>query len=161
MRYLNAGDMYNPQTLEFIRNADGIIFLGTDITETQLPEIEQLFGYLGSTPVVVVDSSLLANRADCVTNDCYGGAKAAAEYLLQTGHRHIGYVRAKQRIRNLCERERGIQGRTGPRRECLWPPPLKWTSLPEGAFQDFDARIKQQPFLPDALFAENDILLPP
>ena len=48
VRYLNAGDMYNPQTLEFIRNADGIIFLGTDITATQLPEIEQLFGYLGA-----------------------------------------------------------------------------------------------------------------
>ena len=157
VRYLNAGDMYNPQTLEFIRNADGIIFLWTDITETQLPEIEQLFGYLGSTPVVVVDSSLLANRADCVTNDCYGGAKAAAEYLLQTGHRHIGYVRAKQRIRNLCERERGIQDALD-RAGMSLAATIEVDVSSEGAFQDFDAWIKQQPLLPDALFAENDIL---
>lgn len=157
VRYLNAGDMYNPQTLEFIRNADGIIFLGTDITETRLPEIEQLFGYLGSTPVVVVDSSLLASRVDCVINDSYGGAKSAAEYLLQTGHRRIGYVRAKQRIRNLCERERGIRDALD-RAGFPLAATIEVDVSSEGAFQDFDAWIKQLPDLPDALFAENDIL---
>ena len=34
VRYLNAGDMYSPQTLDVIRNAGGIIFLRTDITES-------------------------------------------------------------------------------------------------------------------------------
>ena len=157
VRYLNAGDMYNPQTLEFIRNADGLIFLGTDITEAQLPELEQLFGYLGATPVVVVDSSLLSNRADCVTNDCFGGAKAAAEYLLQTGHRQIGYVKAKQRIRNLDERELGV--RSALERSGLQiADTIEVDVSSEGAFQDFDAWIKGDPPLPEALFAENDIL---
>lgn len=157
VRYLNAGDMYNRQTLDFIRNADGIIFLGTDITEVQLPEIEQLFESLGNTPVVVVDSKLLSNRVDCVINDCYGGAKAAADYLLQSGHKRIGYVCAKQRIRNLDERRKGVQAaldRAGLSLDTV----IEVDISSEGAFQDFDAWLKGNPVLPEALFAENDII---
>ncbi|MCC2258875.1 LacI family DNA-binding transcriptional regulator [Intestinimonas aquisgranensis] len=157
VRYLNAGDMYNPQTLDFIRNADGVIFLGTDITETQLPELEQLFESLGDTPVVVVDSTVLANRVDCVVNDCFGGARAAAELLLRTGHRRIGYVKAKQRIRNLDERERGVRAALA-QADLPLSAVIEVDISSEGAFQDFDAWIKANPDLPDGLFAENDVL---
>ena len=157
VRYLNAGDMYNPQTLEFIRNADGVIFLGTDITEAQLPELEQLFEVLGNTPVVVVDSVELSNRADCVVNDCFGGAKAAAELLIRTGHSRIGYVKAKQRIRNLDERERGVHAALD-QADLSMSAVIEVDISSEGAFQDFDSWIKGKPELPDGLFAENDIL---
>lgn len=157
VRYLNAGDMYNPQTLDFIRNADGVIFLGTDITETQLPELEQLFESLGDTPVVVVDSTVLANRADCVVNDCFGGARAAAELLLRTGHRRIGYVKAKQRIRNLDERERGVRAALA-QADLPLSAVIEVDISSEGAFQDFDAWIKANPDLPNGVFAENDVL---
>lgn len=157
VRYLNAGDMYNPQTLEFIRNADGVIFLGTDITEAQLPELEQLFEVLGNTPVVVVDSAELSNRADCVVNDCFGGAKSAAELLIRTGHSRIGYVKAKQRIRNLDERERGVHAALDQAGLSL-AAVIEVDISSEGAFQDFDTWIKSKPELPDGLFAENDIL---
>lgn len=157
VRYLNAGDMYNRQTLEIFRNAAGIIFLGTDIVEDRLPEIEQLFESMDNTPIVVVDSFLLDNRVDCVGNDSFGGAKSAAEYLIQTGHRHIGYVRAKQRIRNLMDRQNGVQAaldRAGLSLDVL----VDVDVSSEGAFQDFNAWIKGHPSLPDAIFAENDIL---
>ena len=157
VRYLNAGDMYNPQTLEFIRNADGVIFLGTDITEAQLPEVEQLFEVLGNTPVVVVDSAELSNRADCVINDCFGGAKSAAELLIRTGHTRIGYVKAKQRIRNLDERERGVHAALA-QADLSLSAVIEVDISSEGAFQDFDTWIKGNPDLPDGLFAENDIL---
>lgn len=157
VRYLNAGDMYNPQTLEFIRNADGVIFLGTDITEAQLPELEQLFEVLGNTPVVVVDSAELSNRADCVINDCFGGAKSAAELLIRTGHTRIGYVKAKQRIRNLDERERGVHAALA-QTDLSLSAVIEVDISSEGAFQDFDTWIKGNPDLPDGLFAENDIL---
>lgn len=157
VRYLNAGDMYNPQTLEFIRNADGVIFLGTDITEAQLPELEQLFEVLDNTPVVVVDSAELSNRADCVVNDCFGGAKSAAELLIRTGHSRIGYVKAKQRIRNLDERERGVHAALTQAGMSL-AAVIEVDISSEGAFQDFDTWIKGKPELPNGLFAENDIL---
>ena len=157
VRYLNAGDLYNPQALEFIRQVDGVVFLGTDVTEAQLPELEQFFGALGDTPVVVVDSAALANRVDCVINDCFGGARAAAELLLRTGHRRIGYVKAKQRIRNLDERERGVRAALDQAGLPL-AATIEVDISSEGAFQDFDAWFKSGPPLPDALFADNDVI---
>ena len=157
VRYLNAGDLYNPQALEFIRQVDGVVFLGTDVTEAQLPELEQVFGALGDTPVVVVDSAALANRVDCVINDCFGGARAAAELLLRTGHRRIGYVKAKQRIRNLDERERGVRAALDQAGLPL-AATIEVDISSEGAFQDFDAWFKSGPPLPDALFADNDVI---
>ena len=157
VRYHHIGDLYNPQTLEMIRKADGIIFLGTDITHTQLPEIEQFLHCLDKTPVVIVDNLLLAGRVDCVGNDSYGGAKSAGEYLLKAGHRSIGYVRAKPRIRNLIERELGIRAALKDAgKELSVVVDVDISS--EGAFQDFDAWIKQSPELPESLFAENDII---
>lgn len=157
VRYLNAGDLYNPQSLDFFRDAGGVIFLGTDITKNQLPELERFFASLGGTPVVVVDSSLLSGRVDCVTNDCYGGAKAAVDFLLSTGHRRLGYVRARQRIRNFEERERGVYA-------ALVGAGISLSAVidvdisSEGAFQDFDAWIKGKSTLPDGLFADNDVI---
>ena len=157
VRYLNAGDMFNPQILESIRNADGIIFLGTDISQKQMPELERLFDSLGSTPVVVVDSSALASRVDCVVNDCYTGAKEATEYLLKTGHRRIAYAKARQRIPNFNDRERGV-------RVAMEQAGLQLAAVidvdisSEGAFQDFDSWIKTMPCLPDGLFADNDVI---
>ena len=157
VRYLAAGDIYNRQTLEALRNVDGIIFLGTDITEPKLPELEQLFESLENTPVVVVDSFLLANRVDCVGNDCFGGARSAVEHLIKTGHRRIGYVKAKQRIRNFDEREDGIHAALSQAGlELALAVEVGVSS--EDAFQDFDAWVKQGLPLPDAIFAENDIL---
>ena len=157
VRYLNAGDIYNPKALEFIRKADGVIFLGTDITLAQLPEIQQLFDALGHVPVVVVDSSLLADRADCVVNDSFGGGRTAAEYLIRSGHRRIGYIRSKQRIPNFQEREQGVLAALAHAGISL-SAVIDVDVSSEGAFQDFDAWIKQDPPLPEALFAENDIL---
>ena len=157
VRYLAAGDMYNRQTLEALRNVDGIIFLGTDITEPKLPEVEQLLESLENTPVVVVDNFLLSSRVDCVGNDCYGGARSAAEHLIKTGHRRIGYIKAKQRIRNFDERQEGNHAALAQAGLEL-AVAVEVAVSSEGAFQDFDAWIKQGHPLPDALFAENDIL---
>lgn len=157
VRYHHIGDLYNPQTLNLIRKADGIIFLGTDITSAQLPEIEQFLQCLETTPVVVADNFLLSSQVDCVGNDCFGGAKSAAEHLIKTGHKRIGYVRAKPRVQNFLEREHGIMAalkEAGYRLAVTVDADIS----SEGAFQDFDAWIKQNPELPDGLFAENDIL---
>lgn len=157
VRYLSAEKILTPQAWDIFRNVDGVILLGTDIADAQLPDITQLLGFLGSTPMVVVDSPLLRHRADCVTNDCYGGAQSAIEYLLQLGHRRIGYVKAKQRIYNLDERERGA--RAALKQASLSPEQIIEVDISsEGAFQDFDAWLKTEPALPEALLAENDIM---
>lgn len=157
VRYLNAGEIYNRQTLEFIRQAAGVIFLGTDLTPSQLPEINQFFALLDDCPVVVVDSFLLQNRVDSIGNDSVGGAKLAAQYLLKTGHSRLGYVKAKQRILNLNQREQGVLSAL---EEAGGEPPvyIHVDISAEGAFRDFDSWLATHPQLPDGLFVENDIL---
>lgn len=157
VRYHHIGDLYDPQTLAQFRKADGIVFLGTDITKAQLPEIEQFLQCLDDIPVVVVDNFHLSGRVDCVGIDGYGGAKAAGEHLLRTGHQRIGYVRVRSRLRIFCERERGIRAALEEAGQTLCAV-VDVDISSEGAFQAFDAWIKQKPALPDALFAENDIV---
>lgn len=157
VRYLNAGDMYNAQTMEFIRQAAGVVFLGTDLTPSQLPEMEQFFSHLDNCPVVIVDSFLLKNRVDCIGNDSFGGAKAAAGHLLQAGHRHLGYVKAKQRILNFHHREQGICAALADAGEAP-PISIDVDISSDGAFRDFDSWLNTHPKLPDALFVENDII---
>ncbi len=157
VRYHHIGDLYDHQTLNTIRKADGIVFLGTDITKAQLPEIEQFLQSLDTIPVVVVDNFHLSGRVDCVGIDGYGGAKSAGEYLLRTGHKRIGYVRTRSRLRIFAERERGFRAaleEAGTELAAVVDVDIS----SEGAFQAFDAWVKQKPHLPDGLFAENDII---
>lgn len=157
VRYFHIGELYNPQTLRLIRKTDGIIFLGTDITHAQLPEIDQFFRCLDNTPVVVVDNFLLSGVVDCVGNDAMGGAKSAVDYLLKTGHKKIGYVRALPRIQNFLEREHGVQAalsEAGLDLACT----INVDISSEGAFRDFEAWLSRSPELPEALYAENDIV---
>lgn len=157
VRYLNAGDIYNRQSLEFIRQAAGVVFLGTDLTRNQMPEMEFFFSQLDNCPVVIVDNFLLCDRVDCIGNDSLGGARSAGEYLIQQGHRRIGYVKGKQRILNFHDREQGIR----------WA--LKEAGLElaatvevdvssEGAFRDFDKWLGEAKELPQGLYVENDII---
>lgn len=157
VRYLNAGDISNRQTMEFIRQAAGVVFLGTDLTPSQLPQMEEFFSHLDNCPVVIVDSFLLCDRVDCIGNNSFGGAQAATEYLLQTGHKRIGYVKAKQRILNFHHREQGLLAALSKAGGST-PICIDVDISSEGAFRDFDAWLSTHPELPDALFIENDIL---
>lgn len=157
LRYLNAGDMYNRQTLEFIRQAAGVVFLGTDLAEGQLSEMEQFLAQLDNCPVVVVDSFVLAGRVDSIGNDSYGGARMAVEHLLQCGHRQIGYVRARQRIRNFREREQGLLCAL-QEAELDLAQTIQVDISSEGAFRDFEDWLVNNPRPPEALYVENDIL---
>jgi len=157
VRYLTAKDVYAPQNLDFIRQADGILLLGTDITAAQLSKIELFLQAMDDIPVVIIDNILLANRVDCIVNDCFGGARAAVEHFIKTGHQKIGYIRANHRLHNFQERERGILAALEESGRQL-AVAIDVDISSEGAFQDFDAWIKKHTDLPDAFFAENDII---
>ncbi len=157
VRYLNAGDIYNRQSVEFIRQAAGVVFLGTDLTPNQMQEMEYFFAQLDNCPVVIVDNFLLSDRVDCIGNDSFGGAKMAGEYLLRQGHKRIGYVKGRQRILNFHDREQGI--RTAVHNEGLeLAAAIEVDVSSEGAFRDFDKWLEEHRELPQALYVENDII---
>lgn len=157
LRYLSAGDVHNRQIMNFVHQAAGVIFLGTDLTEQQLPAMEQFWTQFDNCPVVIVDSLLLAGRVDSVGNDSFGGARAAVRHLVEQGCKSVGYVKSKQRIPNLNDRQRGV---TAALQEAGLPPAVQ---IPvdisaEGALADFESWLEQGQRLPDGLFVDNDIL---
>lgn len=155
VRYLNTGDMYNRQMLELIRRSAGVIFLGTDLTEQQMPEMEFFLSYLDECPVVIVDSLVMAGRLDSVGNDSFHGARSAVKHLTDRGCRKIGYVKAKQRIPNFEDRQRGAQmalQEAGMDFACQIPVDIST----EGAAVDFETWLEKGNDLPDGLLIDND-----
>lgn len=157
IRYLSAEKSFESQAAEILPNVDGIVLLGTDITAGRVPQLAAFLRAAGSIPVVVVDNFLLCSLADCVGNDGYTGAKQAIGYLLERGLRRIGYLRSRQRILNFDEREAGIRAALREAGlELCDVVDLRISS--EGAFADFSKWLDQGQPLPDALFAENDVV---
>lgn len=157
IRYLRADGPLEAQAADILPSVDGIILLGTDITDACVPQLEKFLHAVDGVPVVVADSFLLSSRTDCVGSDGFAGAKQAAEYLLSRGNRSIGYLRSNQRIQNFDEREAGL--RAALRQAGLEPASVIDLRIsPEGAFADFSAWLDSGKPLPDALFAENDIV---
>lgn len=91
------------KNIEKIQPSDAIILLGTDLPETIVQKINELH-----PNVIIIDTCFYQLNNNFISINNYQGAYQATEYLLKNGHRHIGYVKARQRIRNFKERHRGF-----------------------------------------------------
>ena len=110
--------------------------------------------------MVIVDNFIFSAYVDCVGNDNLYGAKSAISYLIDRGHRRIGYLRANQRITNFDDREAGIRMAIA---EHLGNGPQVLETIgvsvsAEGAYRDVCRWLERTSHLPDALFGENDVI---
>ena len=157
IRYYNADEPYELKTSGIFDEVDGIILLGTDITENRAKDMNAFLDVAGTMPMVIVDNFMFADRVDCVGNDNFGGAQSAVLYLLSRGCRRIGYLRSRQRIKNFDEREAGIKA-------ALSKHGLELATVidvgvsSEGAFYDLGQWLDTGAELPEAFFAENDVV---
>ncbi|MCR4752105.1 MAG: LacI family transcriptional regulator [Eubacterium sp.] len=145
---------------ELQSGVDGIIFFGTEFDEdsplcSELVRIDREI-----CPVTVLDTRLRNTPLDCFTNDNFGGACSAVEYLLAAGHRRIGYFTSSMRAaRNFDERSAGVTSAIAacPGAE-LVSVPMRFST--KEAHDAVCAWAKDQPAdtLPTAFFADSDIL---
>ncbi|MCI8524644.1 MAG: LacI family transcriptional regulator [Oscillospiraceae bacterium] len=161
IRHYDADCGFEEQVCDILGDISGMIVLGTDMT---LSRRAALGPFLGETelpfPIVIIDNFTFSAYLDCVGNDNLYGAKSAISHLIDLGHRRIGYLRAQQRITNFDDREHGIKmallEHTGPD-----APPLEIIPVDiaaDKAFADVSAWLRGCTSLPDALFAENDVV---
>ncbi len=109
LHYIYESKPIGEQLKAVTRDTNGIVLLGTDITQEKRNIFaEHLGGYI-NIPIVVVDNFLFAAYVDCVGNDNMFGSKAAVSHLIKSGHKNIGYLRSKQRITNFEDREVGVK----------------------------------------------------
>ena len=156
--YINAGEAALRDQLEkVLPDTDGILFLGTDITEKSRTEINAVFAEHPEIPLIVLDSVEPIAGADYVCNDNFGGARMATEHLIQRGCRRIGYFRSSFRNQNYIDRQEGVACAlqdAGLDLFCMMNTDVSF----DGAYKSTVDFLNNTSELPDGVFAENDVV---
>ena len=133
----------------------GIILLGTEMTQRDY----DLFAH-SPVPLVLVDGQSDNHFFESILFSNEGSAYRAVRHLVRNGHRQIGYLAGKLRIRNFPLRERGYEralAEVGIRPNPKFRVSLG-TDKMESAYHDMLAWLETKPEMPTAFFAENDAL---
>jgi LacI family transcriptional regulator len=108
---LSDETLSRPENFRFVRQRriDGMILAGPDIPADFIMAMVQKH-----VPVVLVDNRMTYSAVDCVNSDDKNGARTAAGYLLELGHRNVGIICGPQEWASNARRVNGyahvIQG---------------------------------------------------
>lgn len=138
------------QEIESHQQSDVIILLGTDLPESVIKKINHLHD-----KVVIIDTCYFNMKNDFISINNYLGAYQATEYLIHNGHKKIGYVKGKQRIKNFKERHRGFDDAL--KKNGLLTTDIPTLIFPASSISTYPNAINNRE-LPTAFFCENDTL---
>jgi len=132
----------------------GVIFLGTELLENDIDIYRSakcpflLFDYF--EPDMLFDGVLI-NNAD--------SARVATNYLIDKGHRRIGYLRGDLRIKAFRSRAVGYaRAMSNHGLEVDHKYTFTLDTQMEGAYENMKKALKRGPELPTAFFADNDMV---
>lgn len=131
-----------------------IILLATELQEEDVEVFNK-----AAAPVIILDSwfdkyefnSVIINNTDSI--------KRMISYLAENGHKEIGYLKSSIMIRNFKHRYYGYE--RGMKEHGLAINPRYCTALNptlEGAYKDMQLYLQENPELPTAYVADNDII---
>lgn len=135
-------------------SSSAVVLLGTEMAEEDYdlfkgPEV----------PLVVVDGWSDHHFLDCIVTSNENSAFRGVRYLIEMGHREIGYIAGSYRIKNFPLRERGY--RRAMREANLPVNPafrVEVGTVVNSAYESMCAWLATNPVLPTAFFVENDIM---
>jgi DNA-binding LacI/PurR family transcriptional regulator len=142
------------EVLEKEHISGGIILLGTNLTAEEVDVVARF-----QPNLVILDALLELLNVNSIVMNNIMGAYTAASYLLNLGHRHIGYVQSKNRISNFESRKRGFE--TALKEKGLEVNSKDLFTVGdtiENAQKEFREIIASVNSLPTALFCENDYI---
>jgi len=133
---------------------DGIMLLATEMTKEDLKPFKKL-----NIPLLLLDSYFESENLDTVIINNIEGAYKATCYLIELGHRDIGYLHSSVWINNFDHRMAGFKKAINNKglklKEnlifCL-------ESTIDGSYKNMFNILESKPKLPTALFADNDII---
>lgn len=162
VRYYYADRSFQSQMSDILSDISGLLILGTDMTLTRHKSGQELTNWSNFPfPVVIIDNFLFSAYVDCIGNENLYGAKSAMSYLIDHGHRTFGYLRAKQRIANFDDRERGLRMALQEHLESTDSNAMELIHVDisaEKAYRNICTWLEAKQTLPTALFAENDVI---
>lgn len=135
------------------RRADGLLLVPASEDQSYLAD-----DVAAGTPVVCVDRAPHRLDVDSVVTTNVTGAAEAVRHLAAHGHRRIGYLGDRARIRTAAERHRGFSEALATLRIPL-DPALVLQDLPDAeAAEAATARLFALPEPPTALFTAQNVL---
>lgn len=155
--HVNLGDDDYKATIDDINSnhSSGIILLATEMTEE---DIELFHNF--RLPMLLLDSYLKSNTIDSVLINNTDAAYKATKFLLEKGHKDVGYLHSSVYINNFNFRRQGYLeaiNEYGLKADEKYQISLEPTI--EGACKDMKAFLnKKSRVLPTAFFADNDII---
>ncbi|MEN6291976.1 MAG: LacI family DNA-binding transcriptional regulator [Methanobacterium sp.] len=137
---------------ESSQQSDGIILIGTYLSENEISSIRKINDYL-----VVVDYSYSQESINTVVMNNFLGGYLAASFLLDLGHKNIGYISSNIRISNLVERSRGFFIAFTNRNEPFDESNIfSINSYHSHSVEDLSDILSVQKSMPSAFFCETD-----
>lgn len=148
-------DFYEQRLDEILSDkTTAVIMLGTEAMD------EDFDGFLNAKcPMVILDSWSTSMNFNGILINNSDSAKNAVEYLIKKGHREIGYLKGKFRIKAFNARSTGYSRalyKNGISINEQFIVPLSTTM--DGAYKDMLQYLNQKPKLPTAFFADNDMI---
>jgi len=142
-------------TMETEHESNGMILLGTNLTHEQIQFIAQK-----QINLVVLDTCLETCNANFIVMNNVMGAYQAGRYLLDLGHRQIGYVQSNSRMYNFDYRKKGFLQAMAEERLTVEEDHFFSVSPTHISSQeDFICKIRElKDRLPTALFCECDYI---
>ncbi len=130
------------------------VILGTEITDEDIEPFK-----MAKTPVVLLDNWVESMTFNAVLINNVDSARKATEFLIENGHKEIGYLRGAYRIKAFSYRSMGFKHAL--RKNQL---PVKdeyiftISTTINGAYRDMLSLLDKCSKLPTAFFADNDII---
>ncbi|MDQ0495431.1 LacI family DNA-binding transcriptional regulator [Paenibacillus brasilensis] len=140
--------------LEKEQPSSGVLLLGTNLTSEIIHSIQSIHAN-----IVILDTCFEHIDASFVSINNYLGGYKAGQYLVQSGHRQIGYVQSSTRILNFKKRKEGFMAAL-EEHDLSIDDRLTFNMHPMLVMsQDsFKTAIQELTELPSALFCENDYM---
>jgi Transcriptional regulators len=148
-------DSYEQRLEELLNDkTTAVIMLGTEALDEDFEKFRS-----AKCPFVILDSWSTSMNFDGVLINNSDSARNAVEHLIQKGHKEIGYLRGKFRIKAFAARANGYSRalyKNGIALNEQFIVTLSTTM--DGAYKDMLAYLEQKPILPTAFFADNDMI---
>lgn len=136
------------------QTSEGIILLGTNLNREQIQQIQNAYAKL-----VILDTHHPDINANFVAINNFLGGYQAADHLITSGHKKIGYAQGIPRIMNFRQRKEGFLSRM---KESSLNIPNKYKfqfpAMEINENEEMKKTFESLSDLPTAIFCENDYI---
>jgi LacI family transcriptional regulator len=108
-------------------------------------------------PIVAVDPHTGGAGLPTVESDSYGGAQQAVRYLIELGHRRIGFIAGRPDLRSAAARDAGYRAALAEAGLAFDPALVGVGRYEEDVARESARRMLTLPDRPTAIFAANDL----